>query len=158
MLRAISFLIAALFFASGGAFAQATPPAPAAPGPDPALAKKSAQRHGGFDRADANHDGRVTLDEYVAFRERAHVRASRRIEAELKETDLTQAERDDLLRRQANEQRFAQLTPDQKQARLKSDFARHDRNGDGAIDPAEWRAPRGRDRQAQQASQPSTKP
>ena len=70
---------------------------------------------GDFDAADANHDGRVTLQEYEAY-------AKSRLAA----ADGTLA------------QRFKQLSAEDQEARLRLRFEKMDHVGKGYLDRKDW--------------------
>lgn len=75
----------------------------------------AAQMKGNFDAADANHDGKVTLQEYEAY-------ATSRLDA-------------------ANgpmAQRFKQLSPEQQTARLQQRFEKMDKAHKGYLERGDW--------------------
>ena len=74
-----------------------------------------AQMKGNFDDADANHDGRITLQEFEAF-------ASNRLMAG----------------NGPRAQRFKELAPQDQDARLQARFQKLDRGGKGYLDRSDW--------------------
>ena len=74
-----------------------------------------AQMRGRFEDADANHDGRVSLEEYEAY-------AKSRL----------------LAAKGPNAERFKQFAPDEQAARLKQRFDRADKSHKGYLEPSDW--------------------
>jgi Ca2+-binding EF-hand superfamily protein len=75
----------------------------------------AAQLKGNFDAADANHDGRVTLQEYEAYATSRLMAANGRMA-----------------------QRFKQLSPQEQAARLQQRFAKMDSAHKGYLDRNDW--------------------
>ena len=75
----------------------------------------AAQLKGNHDAADANHDGRVTLQEYEAYATSRLMAANGRMA-----------------------QRFKQLSPQEQAARLQQRFAKMDSAHKGYLDRNDW--------------------
>jgi Ca2+-binding EF-hand superfamily protein len=75
----------------------------------------AAQLKGNFDVADANHDGRVTLQEYEAYATSRLMAANGRMA-----------------------QKFRQLSPQEQAARLQQRFAKMDSAHKGYLDRNDW--------------------
>lgn len=70
---------------------------------------------GNFDEADANHDGKISLQEYQAYASRQMASRNGRLA-----------------------QRFKALSPQEQQARLKQRFDAADADHNGILDRKEW--------------------
>ncbi|MFO1507410.1 MAG: EF-hand domain-containing protein [Lysobacterales bacterium] len=162
--RTLSSAILALLLIPALSFAQATKPEqkPHAPGAKPAAPAGSEQRESPFDEMDTNHDGVVTREEFMAFRDKRFKELDTNHDGKVTPEEVAHAP--ELMQRNmriANRMvqsmdpnHLGYVTQKEWDAQSEKRFKAMDKDGTGKVKKPEERAPKMRGRQPGKPLQP----